>query len=197
MKQKFQTCLPKPEAELLVSSPSNPLLFPKQKNLLWFGFTLCESGWIPAWEFFTCAGCRGKNLASSGNHWATGINIPVATLLCYFIMWNNTFSLLFKAMWLEFCHICKSTWLFIGRTDAKVEAPILWLPDAKSWFTGKDVWCQERLRAGGGYWEWDGWMSSPMQWTWVWANSRRWWRTGGYLACCSPWGHRVTYDLRT
>ena len=27
-------------------------------------------------------------------------------------------------------------WIFIGRTDA--EAPILWPPDAKSWFTGKD-----------------------------------------------------------
>ena len=27
-------------------------------------------------------------------------------------------------------------WIFTGRTDA--EAPILWLPDAKSWLTGKD-----------------------------------------------------------
>ena len=25
---------------------------------------------------------------------------------------------------------------------------------------------------------WDGWMASPTQWTWVWANSRRRWRTG-------------------
>ena len=25
---------------------------------------------------------------------------------------------------------------------------------------------------------WDGWIASPTQWTWVWANSRRWWRTG-------------------
>ena len=29
-------------------------------------------------------------------------------------------------------------WLFIGRTDAEVEAPILWPPDAKSWLTGKN-----------------------------------------------------------
>ena len=28
--------------------------------------------------------------------------------------------------------------IFIGRTDAKAEAPILWLPDAKSQLTGKD-----------------------------------------------------------
>ena len=25
---------------------------------------------------------------------------------------------------------------------------------------------------------WDGWMASPTQWTWVWASSGRWWRTG-------------------
>ena len=24
---------------------------------------------------------------------------------------------------------------------------------------------------------WDGWMSSPTQWTWFWASPRRWWRT--------------------
>ena len=25
---------------------------------------------------------------------------------------------------------------------------------------------------------WDGWIASPTQWTRVWANSKRWWRTG-------------------
>ena len=29
-------------------------------------------------------------------------------------------------------------WIFIGRTDAETEAPILWPPDVKSWLTGKD-----------------------------------------------------------
>ena len=28
--------------------------------------------------------------------------------------------------------------IFIGRTDADAEAPVLWLPDAKSQLTGKD-----------------------------------------------------------
>ena len=40
-------------------------------------------------------------------------------------------------------------WTFIERTDAEAEAPILWLPDAKSWHTGKDLdagkdWGQRR-----------------------------------------------------
>ena len=30
------------------------------------------------------------------------------------------------------------SWVFIGRTDAKAETPILWPPDAKSWLIGKD-----------------------------------------------------------
>ena len=29
-------------------------------------------------------------------------------------------------------------WIFIGRTDAEAEAPILWLPNGKSQLTGKD-----------------------------------------------------------
>ena len=30
------------------------------------------------------------------------------------------------------------SWVFIGRTDAEAEAPILWPPDAKNRLTGKD-----------------------------------------------------------
>ena len=29
-----------------------------------------------------------------------------------------------------------------------------------------------------GWWRGDGWMASSTQWTWIWANSRREWRTG-------------------
>ena len=30
----------------------------------------------------------------------------------------------------------------------------------------------------GSIWMGDGWMVPPTQWTWVWTNSGRWWRTG-------------------
>ena len=30
------------------------------------------------------------------------------------------------------------SWLFIGRTDAEPETPILWPPDVKNWLIGKD-----------------------------------------------------------
>ena len=35
------------------------------------------------------------------------------------------------------------SWMFIGRSDAKAETPILWPPDAKNWLVG---W--ETLKAG-------------------------------------------------
>ena len=70
-------------------------------------------------------------------------------------------------------------WVFFGRTDAKAETPVLWLPQAKSWLTGKD-WCWEGLGAGGEGDErgWDGWMASWTWWAWAWVNSRSWWWTG-------------------
>ena len=30
------------------------------------------------------------------------------------------------------------SWVFIGKTDAEAETPILWPPDAKNWLIGKD-----------------------------------------------------------
>ena len=30
------------------------------------------------------------------------------------------------------------SWIFIERTDAEAETPILWLPNAKNWLKGKD-----------------------------------------------------------
>ena len=53
-------------------------------------------------------------------------------------------------------------WIFIGRTDAETEAPVLWPVDAKSWLIREDPdWGQEK----GGNREWNGWMISLTQWT--------------------------------
>ena len=30
------------------------------------------------------------------------------------------------------------SWIFVGRTNAEAETPILWPPDVKNWLTGKD-----------------------------------------------------------
>ena len=81
-------------------------------------------------------------------------------------------------------------WIFIGRTDAETEAPILWPPDVKSRLIGKNPdagkdWRQEEK--GTTEDEMVGFNDSliPLtslilliQWTWVRASSRRCWRTG-------------------
>ena len=71
------------------------------------------------------------------------------------------------------------SWIFIGRTDAKAETPMLWPPNAKNWLIWKDPdagkhWRWEEKRTTG----WDGWMASPTRWTWVWVNSESWWWIG-------------------
>ena len=43
----------------------------------------------------------------------------------------------------------------------------------------------------------DGWMASPTQWTWVWATSRRWWRTGKPGVLQSMGSQRVGHGLAT
>ena len=54
---------------------------------------------------------------------------------------------------------------------------VTWWEESTHW---KRPWCWERVRAGGegGDRRWDGWMASSTQWTPVWANSGRQWRTG-------------------
>ena len=44
---------------------------------------------------------------------------------------------------------------------------------------------------------WDGWMASPTQWTWVWASSGRWWRTGRPGVLQSMGLQRVGHDWAT
>ena len=90
------------------------------------------------------------------------------------------------------------SWIFIGRTDAEAEAPILWHLCEKltHW---KRCWCWERLKIGGerddrGQ---DGWMASLTQWTWVWASSRSWWWRGKPGVLQSTGLQRVRHNWAT
>ena len=63
----------------------------------------------------------------------------------------------------------------------------------------KRPWCWERLKAGeeGDNKEWDDWLASPTQRTWVWVNLRSWWWTGrpGMLQFIGS--QRVRHDWAT
>ena len=81
--------------------------------------------------------------------------------------------------------------IFIGRTDAEAEAPILRPPDVKNWLIGKDPHAEKD-------WRWEekvrtedemiGWHHRP--------NGYEFEQSLGVgdgqrnQACCSPWGHK-------
>ena len=92
------------------------------------------------------------------------------------------------------------SWIFNVRTDAEAEATILWPPDANNWFIGKDPdlgkdWRQEEK--GMTEDEMAGWHPSLTQWTWVWASSGRWWRTGKPGVLQSIESQRVGHNWAT
>ena len=70
-----------------------------------------------------------------------------------------------------------------------------WCEEVTHW---KRPWCRVRLKVGQGDDRgWDGWMASPTQWTWVWANSGSWWWTGRPGVLQSLWSQRVGHDWVT
>ena len=91
------------------------------------------------------------------------------------------------------------SWVFIGRTDAEAETPITlatWCKQLTHW---KRPWCWARLKAGreGDNRRQNGCMATLTQWTWVWANSRDWWRTGKPGVLQSMRLQRVVHDWVT
>ena len=71
-----------------------------------------------------------------------------------------------------------------------------WCEELTPW---KRPWCWERLKTGGegDSRGWDGWMTSPTQWAWVWVNSGScWWtRRPGMLQSMGL--RRVRHDWAT
>ena len=80
------------------------------------------------------------------------------------------------------------SWIFIGRSDAEAETPILWPPVAKNWLIGKDPdagkdWRQEK----------EGMTEDEMVGWNHWLNGHEFEQAlgvgdaHGSLVCCSPW----------
>ena len=90
------------------------------------------------------------------------------------------------------------SWVFIGRTDAEAETPILWPPHAKSGLIGKDPdagrdWGQKEKgttedEMAGWHHRLDG---HGFGWTLRVGDGQ------GGLGCCSSRGHRVGHDWAT
>ena len=83
------------------------------------------------------------------------------------------------------------SWIFIGRTGAEAETPILWPPDAKNWLIGKDPDAGKAWR-----WEEKGTTEEEMVGWYLWLNGHEFEQTPGNsegqgtLAYFSTWGHK-------
>ena len=115
---------------------------------------------------------------------------------------KDSIEFLFRLTYLHFPHLfslyvylCTHTlnthwkdWCWSSNTLAT------WCEQVTCW---KRPWCWERLRAGGegGNRGWDDWMASLIQWSWTWANSRRWWGVGRPGVLPSMGSPRVGQDL--
>ena len=83
------------------------------------------------------------------------------------------------------------SWIFIRRTDAEAEAPILWPPDAKNWLIGKDPDAGKDWRR-----EVKGTTEDEMVGWHHWLDGHEFEQAQGVgdgqgsLVCCSPCGFR-------
>ena len=83
----------------------------------------------------------------------------------------------------------KQSWIFIVKTDAKAETPILWPPDGKNWLTGKDPdagkdWRQkEKGTTEDEIVGWHHWLDGHEFEQALGVGDGQ-----GSMACCSPWG---------
>ena len=81
------------------------------------------------------------------------------------------------------------SWMFIGRTDAEAETPILWPPDAKNWLirkdpdAGKDWRQQEKAMTEDEMVGWHHWLNGHEFEQVLEVGEEQ-----GSLVCCSPWG---------
>ena len=90
-------------------------------------------------------------------------------------------------------------WIFIGRTDAEAEVPVLWPPVAKNWLIGKDSDAGKDWRGeekGTTQDEMVGW-HHQLNGHESWVGSRRWWWTGRPGVLQSTGSQRVAHDWAT
>ena len=85
-------------------------------------------------------------------------------------------------------------WMFIGRTDAKTETPILWSPHVKSWLIGKDSdagrdWGQEEKGTTEDEMAvWHHWLDGlKFEWTPGVGDGQE------GLVCCDSWDHKESH----
>ena len=90
------------------------------------------------------------------------------------------------------------SWIFIGRTNAEAETPVIWPPDVKSWLIWKDPDAGKDWRR-----EEKGMTENEIVGWHHWLNGHEFGQALGVddtqegLVCCSPWCCRVEHEWVT
>ena len=98
------------------------------------------SSFLPWLSLFTLSRAISLLFPSSifDSYWPGALSSSVIFFVSSYCLWSsqgkNTEVICHSLLqWTTFC-----PWIFIGRTDAEAEAPILWPPDVKGQLIGKD-----------------------------------------------------------
>ena len=158
----------------------------------------------PDCEALSSKKCPARNFTNYFWHvWVVSATSPyIAQIfvfqLYFYLSWNNILKMFFSsifnikmAMW-KFTEVFKNMHRDRRTITVQSNKIVNWKDWCWSWNSNtlatsceelihwKRPWCWEGLGAGGegDNRGWDGWMASPIRWTWVWVNSGRWWWTG-------------------
>ena len=101
-------------------------------------------------HYFPSKGLSSQNYGFSGSHvWMWELDCKESWALknwCFWtVVWRRLLTVPWTARRWNWYPKGNESWIFIGRTDAEAETPVLWLLDVKKWLTGKD-------RGAGKYW---------------------------------------------
>ena len=121
--------------------------------------------------------------------YAMGLSHMTLNWCFWTVVLEKTLESLLDCKEIQPVHSRDQSWVFIGRTDAKAETPVLWPPHVKSWLIGKDSnagrdWGQEEKgttedKMAG----WHHWLDGcESQWTPGVGDGQ------GGLVCCDSWG---------
>ena len=146
--------------------------------------------------YFANKGLSSQGYGFSSSHvWVWEMDYKESWVLKNWCFWTavleKTLESPLDCKEIQLVHSKDESWIFIGRTDAKAETPILWQPHANNWLIWKDPdagkdWGQEEKGMTEN--EMVGWHH------WLYGHEFEWTlRVGdgqGGLACCDSWGRR-------
>ena len=138
------------------------------------------------------SGILDSTYPKNGTKWWTRASVDMgftanAAAEDFYRKWKKLlpFLITLNIHWKDWC------WIWSSNTLAT------WCEEPTHW---KRPWWWARLKAEGEIGDdrgWDAWMASLTQWTWVWASSGRWWRTGKPGVLQSMGSQRAGHDWST